>query len=185
MARWPVLAAFCVFAASCALGGLHSSLPERVRADPNWIVVPDVRLIHQRGRSDCGMAALSTVIKYWRPTTSEDEVLRALGPIDDRRGIEAGRLRSVAQAHGLKAYLVEGTVDDLAHEVGQRRPVIVGLVAVEPGHAFGHYEVVVGMNTRRKVFLMADPRGAWREMGIDELLSQWRPSRQLALVILP
>ncbi len=149
------------------------------------MLIPNITLVHQTGRSDCGPAALATVIKYWKPTTADAAVERSVGNTDDRRGIEAGRLRAVAQAYGLKAFLVEGTVDDLAYELNRRRPVILGLLTTKDGHAVGHYEIVVGVNPRRKLFLLADPRGAWHEVSVDDLFSQWRPARHLALVVFP
>jgi ABC-type bacteriocin/lantibiotic exporter with double-glycine peptidase domain len=179
------LAAVAVLASSCQLTSIRSSAPEYLRVDPSWVLVPEVKSISQHGRADCGVAALATVITYWQPATGASEVERSLGPIDDRRGIEAGRLRSVARARGLNAYLIEGTVDDLAYALDRHRPVIVGLVTVERDRTYGHYDVVVGMNVRRRLFLVSDSRGAWRQVAFDELLSQWRRAGQLTLMIFP
>jgi hypothetical protein len=179
------LAAFAMLAASCHLTGVRSSAPEYLRADRSWVLVPEVKPIPQRSRADCGVAALATVITYWQPATAVGEVERSLGPIDDRRGLEAGRLRSVARARGLNAFLIEGTVDDLAYSLDRYRPVIVGLVAVESDRTYGHYDVVVGMNLRRRLFLVSDSRGAWRQVEFDDLLSQWRRAGQVTLVIFP
>jgi ABC-type bacteriocin/lantibiotic exporter with double-glycine peptidase domain len=179
------LAAAAVLVASCHLGGVRSSAPEYLRADPSWVLVPEVKPVPQRHRADCGVAALATVITYWQPATAASEVERSLGPIDDRLGIEAGRLRAVARARGLNAYLIEGTVDDLAYALERYRPVIVGLVAVQGDRTYGHYDVLVGMNLRRRLFVVSDSRGAWRQVTFDELSSQWRRAGQLTLMIFP
>jgi ABC-type bacteriocin/lantibiotic exporter with double-glycine peptidase domain len=186
MGRWRAagLAVF-LLATGCQLASVRSSAPQALRGDPSWVLVPDLELVSQRGRHDCGVAALTTVVGYWQPAATMDSVAQAVGPIDDRRGVPAGRLRAVAQAHGLKAFLIEGSLDDLQHEVVHRRPVILGLVGAEHGHLYGHYDVVVGVNPSRRLFLLADPRGAWRQVKADDLLTVWRPTRQLALVIFP
>ena len=183
--RPATLAAAAVLAASCQLGGIRSSAPENLRRDPSWVLVPEVKLAAQRGPADCGVAALTTVITYWQPATATDEVERSLGPIETRAGIEAGRLRSVARAHGLNAFLIAGNVDDLAYALRRYRPVIVGLVGVERGRTFGHYDVVVGMNVRRRLFLVGDPGGAWRQVAFEDLLAEWRRAGQLALMVFP
>ena len=187
MAFRPAIAALLAAAlvAGCQHGGIPSSAPEYLRRDPSWVLVPEVKLVPQRSRDDCGVAALATVITYWQPATAAEEVARSLGPIEDRGGIEAGRMRAVARERGLNAFLIEGTVDDLAYSLGRYRPVIVGLVAVERGHTYSHYDVVAGMNLRRRLFLVGDTRGAWRQVPFDDLLSQWRQARQLALMIFP
>jgi ABC-type bacteriocin/lantibiotic exporter with double-glycine peptidase domain len=183
--RWraAVVAAF-LLVGGCQLASVRPSAPEALRIDPSWTLVPDVKLVPQRGSHDCGVAALSTVVGYWQPGASA-EVARAVGPVDDKQGVPAGRLRAVAQARGLNAFLIEGTLNDLEHEIGRRRPVILGLVGAERGHVYGHYDVVVGVNRSRRMFLLADPRGAWRQVKAEDLLTIWRPTRQLALVIFP
>src|SRR5690349_7094930 len=103
--RWraAALAAF-LLAGGCQLASVRSSAPETLRGDPSWTLVPDLKLVSQRGRHDCGVAALSTVVEYWQPATPTESVARAIGPIDDKQGVPAGRLRAVAQAHGLNAF---------------------------------------------------------------------------------
>jgi ABC-type bacteriocin/lantibiotic exporter with double-glycine peptidase domain len=178
-------AAVLLLVTGCQLVGLPGSAPEALRTDPGWVLVPDLKLVAQRGRHDCGVAALATVIEYWQPTTTTASLAAAIGPAENAQGVAAGRLREVALHHGLNAFLIEGTVDDLMHELGQRRPVILGLVGVDHGRVYGHYDVVAGVNPARRLFLIADPRGAWRQVRADDLLTVWRPARQLALVIFP
>jgi ABC-type bacteriocin/lantibiotic exporter with double-glycine peptidase domain len=180
-----ILAAAAVLAAGCQLGGIRSSAPEHLRQDPSWVLVPEVKLIPQESSDDCGVAALATVINYWQPDTAAGDVARSLGPIVEGGGIEAGRLRSVAKARGLNAFLIEGTVDDLAYALVRFRPVIVGVVADEGGRTYGHYDVVVGMNLRRRLFLVGNPGGTWRQVPFDDLFSRWRRAHQLALMIFP
>jgi ABC-type bacteriocin/lantibiotic exporter with double-glycine peptidase domain len=182
--RWAGAASLLLLT-GCQLVGLRSTAPESLRTDPSWVLIPELKLVSQRGRHDCGVAALATVIEYWQPTTTTASVAAAIGPADEKAGVAAGRLRTVALRKGLNAFLIEGTVEDLVHEVGRRRPVILGLVGADHGRAYGHYDVVAGVNQTRRLFLLADPRGTWRQVRAEELLTAWGPARHLALVIFP
>jgi len=169
-----------VWLAGCATGrGRPAS------SDPHWVEIPGVRLILVKDEADCGVAALATVLSFWQPNISVSEVRSALGPGSSREGLEAGRLREVARQHGVRAFLVEGVFDDLAYEIARGRPVIVGLVEQSGSRRFGHYVVVVGINTVTKTVLVADPRGSWRRLHATTLMAEWRPAHQLALFILP
>jgi ABC-type bacteriocin/lantibiotic exporter with double-glycine peptidase domain len=144
-----------------------------------------VTLVPQRSRTDCGAAALTMVLGRWRAGTTLDTVRAQLGPADDETGVQAARLRAVARAHGLQAFVIEARFEDLVREVGAGRPVIVGVVNVARGRAYPHYEVVVGVNARTGRVLTADPAAGWREQALGQLDQRWRLSRHLALVVLP
>jgi hypothetical protein len=181
-------AAACMIAASWA--GCHpATLPGAVTpamgADPGWALVPRVPLVRQRGQADCGVAALAMVVRFWQPAATADEVRSALAFRPDEPGVEAGRLRNVARTRGLAAFLVEGTLDDLSHEVERGRPVIVGLVRRAGRKAVAHYVVVVGVNRQRQHLLTADPQHGWTEVSQSTFDSEWQPAHRLTMVVLP
>jgi ABC-type bacteriocin/lantibiotic exporter with double-glycine peptidase domain len=142
-------------------------------------------MVRQQGAADCGVAALAMVLRYWQPAATAAEVRSALAFRPEDQGIEAARLRAVARGRGLAAFLVEGTLGDLSHEVERGRPVIVGLVRRAGRKALSHYVVVVGVNQQRQRLLTADPQYGWREVPVTDFASEWEPAHRLALVILP
>jgi len=154
-------------------------------AEKNWIVVPGVKMVQAASDADCGAAALRMVLTRWSPHLDGDEVTRALGPVDATNGYRAGMLRNVARANGLQSFVIEGQVADLVHEVRLGRPVIVGVVTKRLGQAFTHYQVVAGADDTGRRLLIADPRGTWTRVDADELLAEWRPAGQVAVVVFP
>jgi ABC-type bacteriocin/lantibiotic exporter with double-glycine peptidase domain len=183
--RRPRIAAFAAWIAAAGAGchpGLHGPVTPGMGGDPGWVLVSGVPIVRQTGPADCGAAALEMVVRYWRPEAS---VRAVLAPRPGEDGIEAARLRAVARDQGLSAFLVEGTVDDLVHEVELRRPVLVGLVRVSGRQALAHYVVVVGMNRNRQRVLTADPEHGWREVSLASFLGEWQPAHHLTLVAFP
>jgi ABC-type bacteriocin/lantibiotic exporter with double-glycine peptidase domain len=160
--------------------------PRRVLSDPAWTVVPTVKLVAAQDDNDCGAAALETVVAYWKPGLDTVEfrtnAVRSSHPAD---GFEAGQLQILARRQGLNAFLIEAKMEDLVYEIRRGRPVIIGVVTTRLGRPYGHYEVVTGVTQAGDRVLVADPRGAWRQVDIGTLTAQWRPSRQLALIIFP
>jgi ABC-type bacteriocin/lantibiotic exporter with double-glycine peptidase domain len=172
--------------AGCHPGTLAGPVTPGMAAQPGWTVVPNVPLVRQQGATDCGVAALAMVLRYWQPTATAEEVRAGLAFRPGDEGVEAGRLRAVARSRGLEAFLVEGTLDDLGHGVSRGRPVIVGLVrrtAARQGIA--HYVVVVGVNAQSRHLLTADPQRGWTDVTLGNFGAEWLPAHRLALVIFP
>jgi predicted double-glycine peptidase len=174
-----------------ALGACASSLPSagpgpRLPTSDAWAQVADVTLVRQLGRSDCGSAALATALSHFDPRTDPAELRKALGPTDPQgtQGIPAGRLRDLARARGLQAYVIEATLADLAHEIDRGRPVLVGLYRVVGDRGYPHYEVVTGINAQQRQVLLADPANGWRKEDLAEFVRRWTPARNLAVVML-
>jgi ABC-type bacteriocin/lantibiotic exporter with double-glycine peptidase domain len=167
------------------LGHIQSPVTPRMDRDPEWLLVPDVRMVRQRGRSDCGVAALRMILTRWNRGGSEEALRHELAPEETDQGIEAGRLRDTARQRGLQAFLIEGTTDDLVREVRRQRPVIVGLFKVAGARALGHYEVVVGVNLRSRQLLSGDPAGGWRLVDFDDFAEEWQRARRLTIVVFP
>jgi predicted double-glycine peptidase len=179
----PVALAFT--SVGCHLGSLGARVTPDRASGAGWLLVPQVPMVAQRARTDCGAAALAMVLRYWQPTTSNDTVRASIGTVDEKTGVTAGRLREIARDHGLDAFLVQASFEDLTHEIDRQRPVIVGIVQVAGGRAYPHYEVVVGINARTRELLVADPAEGWRDESFDRFQARWRPARQLALVVFP
>jgi len=181
------LAAAVALLPACYAGTAHDAAsPQQIARDPSWVVVRDVPLVRQDGQHDCGAAALAMVLAYWR-TPATSEALRALAPADET-GIRAGRLRDVARAQGLEAFVVAGWPADLADQLARGRPVVVGLakpMRFSGGDALAHYEVVVGINRARGLILTLDPARGPRENTLEGFAREWAPTGRVTLIVFP
>jgi ABC-type bacteriocin/lantibiotic exporter with double-glycine peptidase domain len=183
------LALLCALGASLALGGCyagtaHAISPHEVAADPGWVMVSGVPLVRQSGGSDCGAAALAMVLGYWeRPLTVAE--INARDPQAAAHGWKASQLRDLAREKGLRSFAISGRLADLSKEVGQGRPVIVGLVKRYGDKALAHYQVVVGIHPQKRRILSLDPNAGWREDSLEGFAREWVPTQQATLVFLP
>lgn len=187
LAPRPLLGAVVLLAAlgACASGPPRRGTPAPLAEDAGWSTVPDVSFVPQEARADCGSAALAMVLGRWGKDVEPAAMLARTGPIDDKVGLPAGRLRALARAEGLKAFLIAGTFDDLAYEVERGRPVLVGVIRKVGTRGYPHYAVVTGINRGRRQLLTADPAEGWQRQSWTDFETRWRFARNLALVTWP
>ncbi len=176
-------------AAGCYAGTAHAISPRdvaaEVAADPGWLVVENVPLIRQRSDADCGSAAAAMVLAHWSAPTTVAE-LDAHDPFAAAHGWRAGQLRALLRARGFDAFVISGRLEDLAHEIRQGRPVVVGVVKrYGNDRAIAHYQVVIGVNPARGRILTLDPADGWRENTLEGFDSEWGLSDRTTLVVLP
>jgi ABC-type bacteriocin/lantibiotic exporter with double-glycine peptidase domain len=177
----------CCLGSACASAGYTGAArdlkPHVLRSEPGWIAVDQVPLMRQHHLHDCGPTALAMVLSYWYPSVPAKRFTPA--EKTDRR-LSAGELRDRAREHGLSAFVVEGTFEDIVHELQSKRPVIVGTVKpIGGGKGVSHYEVVVGIHPKSRRIATLDPAAGWRQNSLDEFLKEWAPSGRLLLVVLP
>jgi len=145
----------------------------------------EVPLVEQRGSSDCGTAALASVLAYWGRPTSVEAVDRG---IQRRAGARASAadLEEYARSRGLEAFTFFATLADVRHELDEGRPVIVGVAKpYSPGRARAHFEVVVGYEPATSRILTLDPARGARENELKGFLAEWEPTGRVALVTAP
>ena len=155
--------------------------PAELTASTGWISVPEVPLALQKSTEDCGTAALSMVLEYWRiPMTPEE--WEASDLLLAGKGTRAGDLRDLARQKGLQAFLIHGRWEDLRTEVDRGHPVIVGLVKPANSGAVTHYEVVVAVHPERQIIVTHDPANGWRQNSLSGFQKEWDPAGYLTLV---
>ena len=162
------------------VGSARPFAPARL-AEPGWIAVRGVPFVAQRAESDCGAAAIAMVVGYWTgaPAAPLADTLRPA----PRDGIRAARLRDLARSRGLASFLVQGSFDDLARELGAGRPVLVGLVKPHRRNVLTHYEIVVGWHPKTRTVVTLDPAAGWRANSFDGFVAEWQPARWLTLIV--
>ena len=163
---------------------MYTGKSETLRADafrtePGWTSIIGVPELRQKTEVDCGPVALTMVTQYWHQGSEAPAT-----PIAER--VSAGDLRDAARAAGYRAFIVEGTLNDIEHELLERRPVIVGMAKPTSKGALGHYEVVVGLNKERQLIATHDPALGPRRYSFEAFLTEWiQAGRPLLVVIGP
>lgn len=179
------VAPLCLLTLSCYAGGARDVSPQRAAAlasDASWTFAPNVPFVHQQSDSDCGPAALAMVLGHFGVQATLADVV-ALDP-PDSEGVRAGALRDVARGKGLAAFVVPGTFEDLFTELGQGRPVLVGLAKpMTGGRAVAHYEVVVAIDRRERQVLTLDPGRGLRQNSLEGFAREWAPTGRVAIVV--
>ncbi|HKS16713.1 MAG TPA: cysteine peptidase family C39 domain-containing protein [Planctomycetota bacterium] len=143
-----------------------------VLAEPGWTSVR-VAAVRQESKKDCGAAALAMVLGYFGSSVAPVEI----------ESMRADALRDFARSRGFAAHCIPGERADLAAELADGRPVLVGLVKPTLEGGVQHYEVVVGMS-RDEIATIDPARGltvnSWE--GFDR---EWTPAKRLAVIIAP
>jgi ABC-type bacteriocin/lantibiotic exporter with double-glycine peptidase domain len=139
-----------------------------------WLAAADVRPVRQEQEVDCGAAALGALLEHWGVSTSPAGLREACEMSPE--GIAAGKLREVARAEGLEAYLIRAMREDLEHELCYGRPVLVGLIRSNASH----YVLVTGL--RGGDVRLVDPAAGEVERRWSRFEREWRAAANLALV---
>jgi hypothetical protein len=180
----------CGLTAALALGCASYQGQERtaheghIDAEAGWVRVASVPLVRQRAAWDCGLAALTMVLRYWSiapDATSFEELTRVA--VLEGRSIRAGELRAIARAHGAEAFLFHATLVDLEVELGRGRPVLVGEQKSTLGGSVAHYAVVIGVHPGSQRVLLLDPALGLRENSYADFELEWAPTGRLALLV--
>lgn len=180
-----VAAALAVALGACApryVGPARDFDPVELSAD-GWIRARGVPEVRQESLEDCGAAAAAMVLGFWREPVSVAE-LRAEMPVP-RGGLAARDVRTLLRRRGLRAYVIEGRLDDLAHELAAGRPVIVGTIKPhDQKKVRSHYEVVVAYHPRERRVVTLDPADGWQVSPVDGFLVEWAAAEHTAIVAL-
>lgn len=174
--------AFIALLAGCAYSGSARGFdPAEWDRDDGWIAVRGLEPVLQESDSDCGAAALATVLRHWGVAATRQGVFESCG--SPAGGIRAADLREYARRQGLKAFIFEGKLEDFEKELSKRRPVIVGTVKPHATFVLTHYEVVAALHPGKRLVVTLDPAGGWRQNTWDGFMEEWRLARCMTLVV--
>jgi predicted double-glycine peptidase len=171
-----------VLAATLAVGCMHARgigrpLDAADLDGAGWTAVRDVPYVHQQDHDDCGVAAAAMVLGYWKRPAPEAV------PVPEG-GLHATGVRTLLEDGGLRAFVIEGTFDDLEHELAEGRPVIVGTVeAISRRRARSHYVVVIAIDDARVA--MMDPSVGLQQLPRAQFQREWAAADHTAVVGLP
>jgi hypothetical protein len=137
------------------------------------------------------MAALASVMLYYRDSAGASEASAEQQPRASREGYSLGELRDFAKAHGYAAFVVPGDMAFLRSHLARGRPVIVPLhlpgnvpvLSRAMGTRYDHYVVVVGVDDARGKVITMDPARGPAELDFDEFAAAWDPMNRAALLL--
>jgi ABC-type bacteriocin/lantibiotic exporter with double-glycine peptidase domain len=150
-------------------------------SEDGWVLLEDVPFVPMQTQDDCGAAALSMVLARWGVDAPAAELQKECA-VPGIEGLEAAHLRDAARRRGLSAYLIAGKVEDLEHELGRGRPVLVGLVKTLATMKVAHFEVVVGLRQPDEVAALDPARGLVRD-SLPAFAAEWAETKGTTLVI--
>lgn len=178
----PVIA-FAALCTACSPYTGHASTvhPELVHREPGWLLVGQVPLVRQKAEYDCGPAALAMVVTSMRPELASDPFFTHAA----NARVSVGALRDHARKLGFQAFVVEGTVDDLVHEIKSGRPVIAGIGKPTVQDRVFHYQVIVGIHPKSRRVLMLDPAEGWLQNSFAGFIEEWQATGRVLLVVMP
>jgi ABC-type bacteriocin/lantibiotic exporter with double-glycine peptidase domain len=169
------------FGCSVYQGSAKPADPSELARGGGWTMVPNFPLVRQLGSDDCGSAVLAAVLRYWGHSATPESIEAAIGRNEER--LSAGDMAAHAQKLGLRAYVINGTMNDVVYELDRGRPLIVGLgKEVVTGSLVSHYEVVVGYEPKTKRVLLLDPGRGWQIDTFEGFATEWSRSGAVTIV---
>jgi ABC-type bacteriocin/lantibiotic exporter with double-glycine peptidase domain len=148
-----------------------------------WLHAHPTPVVVQAQQQDCGLAAIAMVAGAWGRHWTLDDLAHVLRPTD--HGVKLGALRDLARERGLVAYAVRGRFEDLAHELGQGHPVLLGLVLpFDRKNNLAHYEVAVAYRPSDGTVVTRDPAtGDLMKRSRQVLDLEWKQAGYATLVV--
>lgn len=132
----------------------------------------------------CGPSALASVISFWGPPTTPDE-LRAELYIPDLGGTLPMDLAPAAEARGLAARVYDGALDDLKTQIDRGRPLVVYLDLGRWTIRKGHFAVALGYDDARGGVIAHSGTDEARFIPYDEFIKQWERTDRWTLLVEP
>jgi ABC-type bacteriocin/lantibiotic exporter with double-glycine peptidase domain len=175
---WAALAGCTI---SGSLGSADPATYEQLEKEEGWLLVGDVRHVEQETNDGCGAAALSSVLARWDVDVPAAQLLEECS-VPGVPGLKAAQLRDAARRRGLSAYVFEGSLADVEHELRQGRPVMVGVIKSIGPITMSHFEVIVGLRPDEEIAAMDPARGLVRNT-LPEFSSEWDQTGRVTLVV--
>jgi ABC-type bacteriocin/lantibiotic exporter with double-glycine peptidase domain len=149
-------------------------------------VVLDLPLVRQDELHECGLAAVTALVRYWGAELEPAERSRLAALAEQREGLSGAELRESLEACGWEVWIFAGELDrspvGLRHHVDAGRPPIV---MISPSGETHHYCLVLGYDPPARSILLLDPRRGRLAVEEGRFLQAWEASRRFTLLALP
>ncbi|MBN1359681.1 MAG: C39 family peptidase [Sedimentisphaerales bacterium] len=163
-----------------------------------------IEVVRQGRHYTCGPACLSSVLAYWDIDISEQQIIQKY-PSPERRAYLLLALRSIAEAEGLKAYVIAMDTESrsaIEEQIAKGRPVICAVRVPRDLHFFDgvpilgatcralawalsprkdHFVVVAGLKPH-KVLIM-DPAYGFAALSWRRFEAAWSQMKHACLLV--
>lgn len=185
--RFILLVACALTVSACSTTGRTARYDQQIEQG-EALAVPYVR---QASRAECGMAALASVMEYYKDPAYSQQVLLDRHPPASSRGYSLGELRDIARAHDFAGFVVPGNEAFLREQLSRGRPLIVPLhlqgavplISRALDTRYDHYVVVVGMDDERRKVVTMDPARGPVELDFDDFAAGWEAMNRAVLLV--
>jgi predicted double-glycine peptidase len=106
----------------------------------------NVEVVKQSRHYTCGPACLSSVLAYWDIDNSEEQIVQKY-PSQEHHPYSLLGLRSIAEAEGLKAYVISMDRSTVEEQIAKGRPLICAVRLPRGLHSF-HGVPILGATCR-------------------------------------
>jgi predicted double-glycine peptidase len=172
-------------AAALAAAGCQSAA-QPIRWTSPEAVVLDLPLVRQDELDECGLAALTALVRYWGVELGADRRAELARLAQEQHGLSGAELRAALEAEGWDVWIFSGELDrspvGLRHQVDEGRPP---LVMISPDGESHHYCLVLGYDPPARSVLLLDPRRGRIAMDEERFRQAWERSRRFTLLALP
>ena len=135
------------------------------------------KIILQQDQSDCGVACLLSIIRYYGGENTFDNLRRLSGTTGT--GTTLLGLYTAARQCG---FVAEGCKADIQSLIEHKNPCILHVITEANGQ---HYVVYYGLSKKsvagNEKFIIGDPAHGLREMQKDQLIAMWQSATCLIL----
>ena len=149
-------------------------------------VVLDLPLVRQDELYECGLAALTALVRYWGTELGAEHRAELAALAKEHGGLSGAELRSALEAEGWQVWIFAGELDrsplGLQHQVDEGRPP---LVMISPSGTANHYCLVLGYDPPAHSVLLLDPRRGRIAMDESRFRAAWERSQRFTLLAVP
>jgi predicted double-glycine peptidase len=174
-----------LLAAPLASAGCRTT-PEPIEWTSPEAVVLDLPLVRQDELHECGLAALTALVRYWGSELSTERRAELAELAAQHDGLSGAELRAALEAEGWEVWIFAGDLDrsalGLQHQVDEGRPP---LVMISPRGETHHYCLVLGYDPTAHSVLLLDPRRGRIAMDETRFRAAWERSQRFTLLAVP
>jgi ABC-type bacteriocin/lantibiotic exporter with double-glycine peptidase domain len=172
-------------AASLALAGCRTAAQPIEWTSPEAVVL-DLPLVRQDELHECGLAALTALVRYWGNDLGAERRAELAALAEANEGLSGAQLRAALEAEGWEVWIYSGELAGspiaLRHQVDEGRPP---LVMISPDGDTHHYCLVLGYDLTMRSVLLLDPRRGRIAMDEARFSEAWERSRRFTLLAVP
>lgn len=156
-------------------------VPDEFSPERDITVIEGVPFVKQKDNF-CGPAAMASVMQFYGDDVSQEEVAVEIY-IPKLEGALISDMENYASDRGYEVKVLNGSMESLRFAIDKGSPVILLVDRGVWRVSVPHYYVAYGYIEKEKAIILHTGNEGGREIGYDELDSEWKKMNRLMLVI--